>query len=504
MPVAAPLRPLTVYRLAQSILTRTQNRWVDPEKGQVQADILEALLNTRLPIDALLADPYKASGLTTISLPSRSSFYLYLRWFESHPDRGEKVITKRYGRDAWEAEHLVFDTFVQQAQHPLQYVFADHWLLDVFTVDEATRKMPTRLWLTLLIDAYTRCILGLSLLHENPCIESIQSALRHAIWFKTSHHEVGLNEEWACYGIPQQLFLDNAWAHHSHSLEYLARCLSCGGQYNSIDLVFRPPYKGRYGALVERFFGNLSAQMKEHLPGAIHSSHPKQVQNAAREACLLAADVHYFIHAAVLAHQHSPHTELNGMTPHEKWLEGLQTGLPLVPPLTTGMERLFWRLHPQPRQIAPNGVSAFGMHYWSPALADLPRLQMNGQPVPYHFRYDPADISRLALFQGSEWVGDVFSKMLRQPDGSTRSLGLWERDLAKQWAKRDGQSGRNWLQYVADIDDLTRQRQQEKRRKRKPDAPPRCVDTQTLETVLPQADDSASPYTNLLGYFMEL
>jgi hypothetical protein len=82
----------------------------------------------------------------------------------------------------------------------------------VFSVDEATRSRLDRLWLTLLIDAYSRAILGMALLYEAPCIESIQGALRHAIWPKTSHRDLGIPGEWVCYGIPQQLSLDNAYA----------------------------------------------------------------------------------------------------------------------------------------------------------------------------------------------------------------------------------------------------------------------------------------------------
>ena len=56
------------------------------------------------------------------------------------------------------------------------------------------------------------------------------------------------------------IVLDNAWCHHSHSLEDLAKEISMGGRYNSIDLVFRKPYRARYGALIERFNGTLSAR----------------------------------------------------------------------------------------------------------------------------------------------------------------------------------------------------------------------------------------------------
>ena len=62
-------------------------------------------------------------------------------------------MTARHGKDMWEREQMVFDTFVTRAAFPLHYVFADHWLLDVFVVDEATRSQPVRLWLTVLLYA---------------------------------------------------------------------------------------------------------------------------------------------------------------------------------------------------------------------------------------------------------------------------------------------------------------------------------------------------------------
>lgn len=240
------LNPHKLYQLAGSILERTGQWWLDPDRcpGGGVENVVEELLDPRLPMSIILANAEKAGWLSQISLPSQSWFYGYLRWFEARPDQGQEIIVGRHGQAMWEREFMVFDTFVYRAVRPLAYVFADHWLLDLFIVDEATRRRLDRLWLTLLLDAYSRSVVGLALLYEAPCIESIQSALRHTIWPKTSHQELGLNQDWVCYGIPQQLFLDNAWAHHSHSLEQLARAISQGGQYNSIDLVFRPPPPG--------------------------------------------------------------------------------------------------------------------------------------------------------------------------------------------------------------------------------------------------------------------
>ena len=373
-------RPATVYNLAQGVLKRTDGRWIDPDQcvGEVPSDLVDELLNLRLPMQAILANPEKADLLKPVGLPSRSWFYGYLRSFEAQPNSGQAVITSRYGDEVWEHEHMVFDTFAARAVLPLQYVFADHWLLDVFIVDEATRSKLHRLWLTALIDAFSRSILGVALLYEAPCINSIQSALHHAIWPKETHTQLGIEGEWVCYGIPQQLSLDNAWAHHSHSLENLARHISRGGQFNSIDLDFRPPYRGRYGALIERFFGNLSGQVKQFLPGAIQSSRPNDIRNAAKEACLLYQDVYKIVHRLIVNYQHTSHHELGGMTPHEKWIEGLQSGFPLVPPHTSEIERLFWRMSPETRVITPKGLCAFGLHYWSPDLNSAQRVGVDG------------------------------------------------------------------------------------------------------------------------------
>lgn len=483
----ARLRPKTLYKLARSTLERTGQRWLDPDKcpGNGVEYVVEELLNVRLPMQAILNNPEKASWLTPISLPSQSWFYTYLRWFKGQPDQGQKVVVARYGAEMWEREYMVFDTFVHRAVRPLQYVFGDHWLIDVFSVDEATRQRLNRLWLTLLIDAYSRSVLGMALLYETPSIISIQSALRHAIWPKLSPQALGLKEEWVCYGIPQQLFLDNAWAHHSHSLENLARTISQGGQYNSIDLVFRPPYRGRYGALIERLLGNFSGQFKELLLSGIASSQAQAVSNAARRACLLYQDIERIIQQMIVRYQHTPHRELAGMTPHQKWLEGWQLGYGgWPPPLTEAIERLFWRRSPKTRVISSKGICAFSMHYWSPVLDQLQRQGRDGQAAPYQFSYEPADISRLALFQDQKWLGDVYAKELRRADGSYRAISLWERDMAKDLARSQAGTSQDWLKLVTELNELEQQRLAQKKRaarQKKGLAAPPAVETIAIE-----------------------
>jgi len=459
-----------VYKLSEDILKRTKGHWVNPAQcgATVPENLVTELLDLKIPMQAILDNPEKKALLTPIEMPSTGWFSGYTRYIEAQPDQGQHLITERLGKGMWEQFHLVFDTFVRRAQFPLQYVFADHWLLDAFIVDEETRSKPSRLWLTLLIDAYSRSTVGMALLYEDPCIESIQQALKHAIWEKSSHTTLGIEQEWACFGIPLQLFLDNAWAHHSHSLENLARIISRNGVYNSIDLVFRPPYKGRYGAIIERLFKNFSGQVKELAAGAIQSSDPKALRAAASSACLLYPDMNRLLHQLILRYQHTPHRELQNRTPHEVWSRGIQSsGLPLVPPFTPAMDRLFLRMYPQTRHVASQGIPAFGLHYWSAQLGGIERVDREGHSVAYTFRYDPTDISRISLFRNGDWVGDGYARELQLADGSYQHLSLAEWNTAKRFvASNEAQAEGNTaaeLAFVTDLKALGKRRAQEKK-----------------------------------------
>lgn len=252
--------------------------------------------------------------------------------------------------------------------------------------------------------------------------------------------------------------------------------------------------------MIERLFGNFSGQFKELLPGAIRSSAPRDLGNAARQACLLYQDVYRLVHQLIVRYQHTPHHELAGLTPHQKWLEGWQLGYGgWPPPLTEAVERLFWRSSPETRTISRKGISVFGLHYWSAELEQLPRKDVHGQSIQYGFSYEPEDISRLALFRDREWLGDVSAKQLRRADGSLRPVSLWERQMARALAR--GQTGQDWLEFVTELDELGQQRVAEKRQSRrqaKAQTRPEPVGLQ-----LPGAALTAGPdYTKLLLGFV--
>ena len=459
-----PITTQSLYEFMKSDHERNNGQWIDLAKcgANVPQDLILELFDPKLTIDLIEANPEKQRLLSPLELPSRAWLYRYVNDWERRPDEGRDLIIKRYGEEMWEHEHKIFDTFVSVATRPLQYVFGDHHRLKLFVVDEETRSELSRLWLTVLIDAYSRSVLGFALLYEDPCIESIQQALQHAIWPKSGLRELGIEGEWPCQGIPLQLSLDNAWCHHSHSLEALARDISMGGRYNSIDLVFRKPYRARYGALIERFNGTFSGHVKERLEGAIQSSHPKDIRNAAQRACLLYRDIYRIVFEEIVTYQNTKHSEL-GMTPNEKWEQGLQSESPPIPFPSIDVERLFWRLYPQTREKNQKGISLFGMHYWSPGLSKVPSRDSKNKRVKLGIRYDPSDISRLAIFRDGKYVCDVRAKELRLANNEYKEVSLWEREMAKDLAQKDGKQARDWVAYLEGLRELFEKRKAEKK-----------------------------------------
>lgn len=468
-----PLRKQTVYQIAQQVWHHNHRWWLNVAESGEEGfdDLIEELLDVRQEIDKTLANPVLQPLLIQIQLPSRAWFYSYVRWFDSQPGIGAETYRTRHGQAAWEANFRIFDRFVDKATLPLQYVFADHYKLDVLHVDDEYREILSRLWLTLLIDAYSRAVLGIFMAYEDPCIESVQGALCHAIWPKTGLEAFGISQPWACFGIPQRLSLDNAWAHHSYSLEELARALDGGGRYTAMEIVFRPPYQARYGGLIERLFGNLSGQLRERLPGAILQPDQRDWHNASQGACLLHQDVERVIYQLIVDYLHTPHRELAGMTPHEKWLTGMQLMTPIPPPLTPQLSRCFWRLHHETRAASRTGIGLFGLHYWDTALGRLRGKDRRGKPRRFHVRYDPTDISRIAVFENGEWVGDAYARELRLADGQYERASLWSLKLAKDIVKKQYDDRlprpKSWLIHLLETQELVAQRQAEKKQIRR-------------------------------------
>jgi len=112
-------------------------------------------------------------------------------------------------------------------------------------------------------------------------------------------------------------------------------------------------------------------------------------------------------------------------------------------------------------------LALFGLHYWDVGLAGLRSRDRQGRQRRYHLRYDPEDVSQVAVFENGIWLGDGCARELRLADGSYESVSLWELELAKDLIRqRDPQHKlrpHSWLVHILEARELIEQRQTEQR-----------------------------------------
>lgn len=138
-------------------------------------------------------------------------------------------------------------------------------MIDLIIVDDRDRQPIGRPYLTVAIDVYSRCLLGMVVTLEAPSSVSVGLCIAHMAcdkrpWLET----LGVDAVWPMSGKPRALFLDNA-------SEFKSEALRRGCEQHGIKLSYRPPGHPHYGGIVERIIGTAMQRVHE-LPGTTFSN----------------------------------------------------------------------------------------------------------------------------------------------------------------------------------------------------------------------------------------
>lgn len=200
-------------------------------------------------------------GEHKLRLPTRT-FISRLIKRESEIDR----YTARYGKEA--ARHR-FKTSIGEVicDRPLSRIEVDHTKMDVIIVDDETRLPIGRPWLTLVIDVFTRCILGFHLSFDPPSQATVVRAMKHAVMPKANLKDEfpDTNGEWPMHGIPELVMVDNGLEFHSEAFE--AMCFELG-----VTVSYAPRKSPQFKGTVERALGTLNRSITGQMPGKTFSS----------------------------------------------------------------------------------------------------------------------------------------------------------------------------------------------------------------------------------------
>ncbi len=301
-----------------------------------------------------------------------------------------EVDRERWGRKIADSRHKSKRSR-QLATRILERVEIDHSPLKVVV---GSQSGPIgQPWLTILIDYYSRLVVGFCVGFEPPSYAVIMEALRHAILPKTHVKEryPRVQGEWPCCGLPEKIVCDRGADLTSKDLEDAAFQLG-------IELDFNPPRTPHLKGTVESFFDGLNDQLASSLPGRTFRSWEKRADYKpddgpflSYEGLLEVIHIHLVDVYSIAKHPTSSTTRI------EMWQDSAAVHPPCLPASSEDLLVLIARR--AERTLTTRGIELGGMFYTSD---DLMALRAEMAAANYHIdrlsvRYNPWDL-------GAVWV----------------------------------------------------------------------------------------------------
>lgn len=281
---------------------------------------------------------------------------------------------------------LIDQSTPRHGERPFEIGHIDHTEADAQLVDSRTGANLGKPWLTILIDAYTRVILGFYITFDPPSYRSCMAVIRDAL---RRHGR-----------IPKTIVVDQGRDFESAYFESLLARLVCHKKS-------RPASKSRFGSVIERFFGVANQRLIHNLvgnnqalqkPRSMSPSHDPRVQ----AVWTLSAFTGLFERFVDEVYANLIHPAL-GVSPREMMARGLALYGNRPHMLIPYTSSLILQCLPSTRTEKAmvrlgRGIKIRGILYWHAAFRDT---DVVGHQVPV--RYDPFDISRAHAYVKGEW-----------------------------------------------------------------------------------------------------
>jgi putative transposase len=355
-----------------------------------------------------------------LSVPALNTVRLRIQWLDPY------VLTrKREGVDAAKTLQSAGGT-PPAIVSPLEQVQIDHTIMDLMIVDDINRQPIGRPYITVAIDVFSRCLIGMLITLEAPSAVSVGLCLAHAVCDKRPWLErLGVDIDWPMTGKPLLLYLDNA-------SEFKSEALRRGCEQHAIALEYRPLGKTHYGGIVERIIGTLMQKIHE-LPGTTFSN-PSQKgdYDSEAKAALTLNELERWLVLAVNHYHNSIHHTLN-QTPASLWSEGIAQ-LGNVPTVANPRTFLIDFLPVIRRQINRGGFLIDHIAYYADVLK--PWIANRHQLQKFIIRRNPLDLSRIWVLDpdGNRYI-EIPYRVISRP-----ALTLWEHRQAMDRLRAKGRA----------------------------------------------------------------
>ena len=370
----------------------------------------------RPAVGKLLRDIRIDCGAASLKTPSRKAVQVRLS------ARSPKELTKaREGADAARQRFAPVKPGLRP-KAPLAIVQIDHTRVDIQLVDEQSRLVLGRPWLTVLLDVFSRSVVGFHLSLDAPSATGVALAIAQGVLCKSEWlAERHLQLAWAMQGLPISIHLDNG-------AEFRSRALKRGCQQHGLRIDYRPPATPRFGGHIERLMGTLMKRVHA-LPGSTFSNTVERAKYPSeKRAVLTLREFERVFALEVLGPYHNEVHSTLGKTPAAAWTDALATiDQPRLPDEPAGFVLDF--LPFEERVVRREGVRLFNVLYFDGTLAPL----LDRADRRCRVKYDPRSMD--AVFVELPEGGH-----LRVPhaDLGRPALSLWEQRAATRLLREEG------------------------------------------------------------------
>ncbi len=377
----------------QGLVGLTQTR-SDKGKRRISADWQEFIVKTykegnngskrmlRNQVFLKVKGRAKQLGLKPKEYPSHQTVYRILDEYIEGKER--KRNARSPGYSGLRLTHMTRDGRELEVEGSNDVWQCDHTRLDIRIVDEY--GVLDRPWLTVIIDSYSRCLMGFFLGFYAPSSQIDTLALHHAILPKSYGSEYGLGgTEFGTYGIPNYFYTDGGKDFQSiHITEQVA------GQLSFSCALRRRPSDG---GIVERFFRTLNDQVLRNLPGYTGSNVQERPEDVDKDACLTLQELKIIL-VRYIVKEYNAHTDARSENQSRfmRW----EAGLMIEPPLYEKLDLAIALMKAERRRVGKYGTIQFeSLTYRAEHLRGR-----EGKVVA--LRYDPDDITTLFVYQVHE------------------------------------------------------------------------------------------------------
>ena len=361
--------------LVDSRLLQPSHRAVAPEWDDTCREVLDSFTNRSNPTMRTVLRRTNALHLERnpgAPLPSEPVAYRRLREL----DKGRYTFgAAKQRRSVAERPQGVLGRL--RADRPGQYVVLDTTPLDVFAMEPLTgRWVNTEL--TVAMDLYSRCILGLILRPISTTAQDVAAVLFQVVtpqsWGPPSDEDVP-----APYvGVPETLLAQETGALPDtivvdHGKVYLSQRTRTVCQRLGINIQPAIPHKPTDKPTIERFFRTLRQQLLEHLAAYKGPDIYSRGKNIEDQAFYYVPELEAILREWVGIYHHTPHQGLCDpllpkveLSPAEMFARGMATAGLLRLPASDDLRMEF--LDVAWRSIQPYGVEIDGRRYDGPGL----------------------------------------------------------------------------------------------------------------------------------------